>query len=350
MTDLSTTYMGLHLSNPIVVASSGLTTNLKGVKKCAEAGAGAIVLKSLFEEQLAAETRALGRYADYVDHGEAAEYLASYGMALGPRDYLRLVSDAKQEVKVPIIASINCVTDGRWGDYALQLEGAGADAIELNVALMPTDPHQEGAAVEEIYFRILHEVKSRVGVPVALKIGPHFTALARIAERLTRDRVEGADFSVGWCGGASGGGRVVWRGADALVLFNRFLRLDIDLETLELVAGNPYSTPEESHTTLRWISLLAGRIDGDLAAATGIHDGRDIARQILAGATTVQVCSTLYRHGLGQIGRMRGELEEWMDGHGFSALGDFRGRLSQARSERPHSYERLQYLKLFGGG
>jgi dihydroorotate dehydrogenase (fumarate) len=349
MTDLSTTYMGLHLSNPIVVASSGLTANLKGVKKCAEAGAGAIVLKSLFEEQIAAETRALGRYADYVDHGEAAEYLASYGMALGPRDYLRLVSEAREAVKIPIIASINCVTDGRWGDYALQLEKAGADAIELNVALMPTDPHLEGAAVEEIYFRILHEVKSRVGVPVALKLGPHFTALARVAERLTRDRVEGADFTVGWCGGASGGGEVVWRGADALVLFNRFLRLDIDPETLQLVAGNPYSTPEENHTTLRWISLLAGRIDGDLAAATGIHDGFDLAKQILAGATVVQVCSSLYRHGLGQIGRMRTELEGWMARHGFAALGDFRGRLSQGRSERPENYERLQYIKLFGG-
>ncbi len=349
MTDLSTSYMGLPLANPIMVASSGLTTTLKGVKKCAEAGAGAIVLKSLFEEQIAAETGALGRYADYVGHGEAAEYLASYGMALGPRDYLRLVSDAKKEAAVPIIASLNCITAGRWGEYALQLEKAGADAIELNVALMPTDPHQEGAAVEELYGRILHEVKSAVAVPVALKLGPHFTALARVTERLTRDRMEGPDFTVGWCGGASGGGKVVWRGADALVLFNRFLRLDIDPETLKLVAGNPYSTPEENHTTLRWISLLAGRIDGDLAAATGIHDGRDIAKQILAGATVVQVCSTLYRHGLGQIGHMRQELETWMEEHGFATLAQFRGRLSQAQSERPQSYERLQYIKLFGG-
>lgn len=349
MIDLSTTYMGLALRNPVVVSSSGLTATVKGVRKCAEAGAGAVVLKSLFEEQIAADTGALSRYANYARHGEAADYLEEYGMDLGPRDYLRLVEEAKQAVDVPVIPSLNCVSVKRWGDYARQLEGAGADAIELNVSYMPTHPREDGAAVEELYYRILHEVKSRVNIPVAMKLGPWFSSFASLADRLTRDMAEAPPFTVGWFGPNTTPGKVVWQGADALVLFNRFFRFDVDIDKIRLAPGNPYSTPAEIHTGLRWISLLSGHLDCDLAANTGVHDGRDAVKQLLAGAAVVQICSALYVNGFGQLGRMLEEIRTWMQEQGFAALGDFRGRLSQARSDHPENYERLQYVKLFGG-
>lgn len=349
MTDLSTTYMGLSLRNPIVVASCGLTGTADGVRKCAEAGAGAIVLKSLFEEQIAAETGALGRFDSEGATGEGAEYLQGYGMALGPREYLKLVRSAKQEVGVPVIASLNCISPRNWSDYAEQLQAAGADAIELNVALMPTQARLEGGEVEALYGSILYAVKAHVSVPVALKVGPFFSAFANLADRLTRDRAEAPPFTAGWCGPDTTPGRLVWQGADALVLFNRFYPFDIDVEKLQVASGTPYSSPEEMHTTLRWVSLLAGRIDCDLAAATGIHGGADVVKQILAGATVVQACSTLYRNGLGQIARMLDEIEGWMTKHGFADLPAFRGRLSQANSDRPESYERLQYMRFLGG-
>jgi dihydroorotate dehydrogenase (fumarate) len=349
MIDLSTTYMGLALRNPIVVASSSLTGTLEGVKKCADAGAGAIVLKSLFEEQIVAETGALAQYADYANHGEAADYLQGYGMELGPQQYLDLVRGAKQAVGVPIIPSLNCFSNERWASYAKKLELAGADAIELNIGFMPTQLRQDGRTVEERYYRILHEVKTEVSIPVALKIGPYFSSLANIADHLTRDRAEAPDFTVGWCGPSTASGKIVWSGADALVLFNRFYQFDIDIDHLGLVAGNPYSSSAEIHQALRWVSLLAGRIDADLAATTGIHDGRDMVKQLLAGAKVVQPCSTLFKNGVGQIGVMLQQLQDWMAEHGFSNLDAFRGRLSQERSARPESFERLQYIKLFVG-
>ncbi len=349
MADLSTRYMGIPLRNPVVVSSSSLTGSLGGVKKCAEAGAGAIVLKSLFEEQISAETGRMSAYADYVGHGEAAEYLQGYGMELGPNDYLKLVAEAKKAVDVPIIPSLNCISHDRWGSYAKKLESAGADAIELNVGLMPTSAKQEGPAIEQDYYRILHSVKEQVGIPVAMKIGPYFSSFAHFADRLGHDRAEGPPFTVGWMGSSTERGKIVWQGVDALVLFNRFYQFDIDIDKMELVAGNPYSTSFELHTGLRWVSLLYGKIGCDLAATTGIHDGVDAVKQLLAGATVVQVCSTLYKNGMGQIGHILGQIEGWMQAHSFTSLAQFRGKLSQARSDRPRYHERLQYIKLFGG-
>ncbi|BCR05038.1 diguanylate cyclase [Desulfuromonas versatilis] len=349
MADLSTNYMGLALRNPIIAASSSLTGSLEGVKKCAAAGAGAIVLKSLFEEQIAAEIGALSEYAEYAGHGEASEYLQGYGMELGPRDYLQLVRDAKKAVDVPIIPSLNCFSNERWSDYAHQLESAGADAIELNIGVLPNQEKQTGAAVEELHLRIFHEVKSRVKIPVAVKLGPYFSSFANLAQKLSADRIKGPDFTVGWCGPGEIKKEVIWQGADALVLFNRFYQLDIDIDKMKLVPGNPHSTPAEIHTALRWMLLLSGKVDCDLAATTGIHDGRGAIKQILAGATVVQVCSTLYKNGFGQIGKMLEEIGAWMDAHKFATLGAFRGRLSQAHSDKPESYERLQYIKVFVG-
>ncbi len=349
MIDLSTTYMGLALPNPLVVASSSLTGNLAGVKLAAESGAGAIVLKSLFEEQITAETIALGKHAEHAGHTEAAEYLQGYGMTLGPQAYLRLIKEAVKAVDVPIIASINCFSRSNWSDYATKIAAAGAAAIELNIGLLPTRSAQQGRAIEERCYQILREVKQQVDIPVALKLGPYFSSFAEVADHLGRDRVEAPPFTVGWCGPGENSGKIVWHKADALVLFNRFYQLDIDIDNLELVAGNPLSSPSEINTALRWIALLHKRIDSDLAATTGIHDARDAIKQLLAGATVVQLCSTLMINGFSQIGLMLKEIEDWMQTHDFTSIAEFRGRLSQAQSEHPENYERLQYIKLFVG-
>lgn len=344
MVDLTTLYMGLELKNPLIVSSCGLTKTVQGVKKAAEAGAGAIVLKSLFEEQIAAEVTELTGYAVDSGHTEAFEYLQGYGQALGPREYLELVSDAKRAVEVPIIASVNCVSDRRWGEYARQLAAAGADGLEINVGFLPNRASLTGTEVDERYEHILEAVREQVDLPIALKVGPYISSFAHLAARLGNDHV------------LRTGNRAPveelpaqHRRADALVLFNRFYRFDIDVDKLQLTGGNPYSSPAELHLPLRWIAYLAGRVDCDLAATTGVHDGYDLVKQLLAGATAVQVCSTLYRNGIGQIGLILNQLEEWMQARGYSRLDDFRGRLSQSRSQHPEDFERLQYIKALVG-
>ena len=279
MIDLSARYMGLDLKNPLVVASCGLTTGLQGVENCANAGAGAIVLKSLFEEQINADVSALTEASEDFMHTEALEYLEGYGHACGPHEYLSLVRDAKQAVDIPIIASVNCVTAERWVDYAAQLAKAGADALEVNVGFLPCTAGLTSPVVEDRYESILKSVKARIDIPVALKVGPYFSSFSHLAHRLGKGP----------------------QAADALVLFNRFYRLDVDVNSLKVVAGNPYSTQEEIHTSLRWILLLAGKIDSDLAATTGIHDGLDVAKQLLAGAAVTQICSTIYSNGFLQV-------------------------------------------------
>ncbi len=323
MLDLSTRYLGLTLKNPVVVASCGLTTGLQGVKNCAAAGAGAIVLKSLFEEQINADVSALTEAAGDFPHTEAIEYLEGYGHACGPQEYLELVRSAKQSVDIPIIASVNCITAERWADYAGQLETAGADALEINIGFLANTPALTSAEVETRYERILQTVKAQVKIPVALKVGPYFSSFGNLAKRLGKGP----------------------QAAGALVFFNRFYQLDVDVNRLQVVAGNPYSTQDEIHTSLRWILLLAGKLDCDLAATTGIHDGLDVAKQLLAGATVTQVCSTIYRNGFVQISNILTQLESWMKSHEFNNLDDFRGRLSQTDSKDPESYERLQYIK-----
>jgi dihydroorotate dehydrogenase (fumarate) len=349
MIDLTTRYMGLELKNPLVVSSCGLSKTVQGIKDCAAAGAGAIVLKSLFEEQLAAELAELTQQADSTGHTESFDYLQGYGRFIGPRDYLQLVREAKRAVAVPIIASVNCVSDERWGEYARQLAAAGADALEINIGFLPNAAGVTSQAVDERYERILYAVRSQVELPVALKVGPYISSFAHLADRLGNDRVAGPPFTVGWCGPGESSRQTTWRGADALVLFNRFYRFDIDVDNLRLAGGNPYSSSEELHVSLHWISLLAGRVSCDLAATTGVHDGRDTVKQLLAGATVVQLCSTLYRNGLGQIGLILEQLQAWMEAHGFEHLADFRGRLSQARSEQPEDHERLHYIKALVG-
>jgi dihydroorotate dehydrogenase (fumarate) len=349
MVDLSTRYMGLSLKNPIVISSCGLTKNIDGVKQAADAGAGAIVLKSLFEEQIASEMDELTGHAGSSMHTEALEYLQGYGRVIGPKDYLKLVQEAKKMVDIPIIPSINCVTAERWIEYARQLESSGADGLELNIGYLPNDPKITGDEVDQRYVEILSAVRQCIEIPVALKIGPYFSSLANLAARLGNSRAEGPPFTVGWCGPGQTEQKISWRGADALVLFNRFYRFDINIDTLELAGGNPYSSSEELHLPLRWISLLSGRVDCDLAATTGVHNGKDAIKQILAGATVVQVCSTFYQNGLSQINVILRQIEEWMNNQQFQTIDEFRGQLGQIRSDKPMAYERTQYIRALVG-
>jgi dihydroorotate dehydrogenase (fumarate) len=325
MADLSTNYMGLHLRNPLIVASSSLTKTIEGVERCANAGAGAVVLKSLFEEQIEADTQELEQNVWLAGHTEAYDYVRNMGIELGSRDYLTLIEAAKKRVTIPIIASLNCITPQWWTRYAQRIEIAGADALELNIAVLPSDPLRSDQEIEHLYFRILDEVKKSIRIPIAVKIGPYFTSMARMANELCN------------------------RGAGALVLFNRFYQLDINIDKLSLVPGYRLSSPEEMSMSLRWISLLTGRVTCDLTAATGVHDGVGVIKQLLAGASTVQICSTLFINGIEYIAKILGQVDMWMEKHKFANLDHIRGKLSQAASDRPEFYERLQYIKALVG-
>lgn len=321
MIDLSTKYMGIKLKNPIIVASCGLTDSVEGVRRCEDAGAGAVVLKSLFEEQIQIETKKLEQNIGPSWHAEAFDYVKQMGMRLGPHDYLKMTEATKKAVTIPVIASLNCISPVWWSDYAKQIEAAGADAIELNISFMPSNPQHDGKDIEQQYLQIIDKVKNRIKIPIAVKIGPYFTSMAQMVEELNI------------------------HGASALVLFNRFYQFDINIETLELSPGHRLSTPEEMNPSLRWITLLSGRIKCDLAAATGIHDASGVIKQILAGATVVQICSTLYKNGLEQIDKILKEMEYWMGKKHFDSIHHFKGKLNQMQSDQPELYERLQYIK-----
>jgi dihydroorotate dehydrogenase (fumarate) len=325
MADLSTDYMGLSLRNPLIVASSSLNKSVDGVMKCADAGAGAVVLKSLFEEQIAVRAKDLEENLWLYGHTEAFEYVSKMAMPLGPRDYLKLIGEAKASVSIPVIASLNCISPRWWTDFAKQIEAAGADAIELNISVMPSDPGRTGEEIEKIYLDIVESLEGSIRIPLAVKIGPYFTSIARMAREFSD------------------------RGVSALVLFNRFYQIDIDVEKLEIAPGLRFSSPDEISLPLRWIALLAGNVNCDLAASTGVHDAAGMVKQLLAGATAVQVCSALYERGVDYIGTIITEMETWMKEHGFQSVQDFRGKLSREVTDRPELYERLQYIKIFVG-
>jgi dihydroorotate dehydrogenase (fumarate) len=325
MADLTTSYLGLTLENPVVVSSSGITRNLEGVLRCAEAGAGAIVLKSLFEEQIESEAEAEEESTEVSMHPEAQDYIRQMGKHLGPDAYLSLVEEAKKKTDVPIIASLNSRTTKWWGNYAKQLEQAGADALELNMSIMPRRFDETADQVERRYTSIVDKVRRQTSVPLAAKIGPYFTSLPHFATELRK------------------------AGVQALVLFNRFYQLDINVQTMKLAPGYMFSTPYEVYGPLRWISVLHPEVGCDLSASTGVHTGAEAIKLLLAGAKTVQVCSTLYKNGIDRVATIRSDVERWMTEKGYGTVDEFRGILSQSQSEQPEAYERLQYIKALTG-
>ena len=326
VTDLRTTYMGLDLANPIIVGSCGLTGDLSGVQKCADAGAGAVVLKSIFEEQIAHEVdAAMAASAGSIWHSEAIAYVQAYTEKDSVGAYLRLISDAKKATDVPVIASIHCVSSNVWPDFAARAVNAGADALELNAFVLPSDPEVDGASIERGYFDLVEAVKDKVSVPVALKLGCYFSGLAN---------------TLGKLGGS---------GIGAVTLFNRFFASDIDTDKLELSPARAVSDPHEYLLPLRWISILHGRIGCDICATTGVHDAQTIVKLLLAGADTVQVVSALYKNGVNYLAKLLEDLKDWMEAHDFATIDDFRGKLSHKDAANPAAYERVQFMKFATG-
>ena len=320
---LKTTYLGLELKSPIIVSSSTLTGNVESIKKCADAGAGAVILKSIFEEQISSEIKREEGYSEediYDAYPEAQEYLNTFMRGSEIEIYEKLIRESKKVVDIPIIASINCSDKGEWIRIAKELQDAGADALELNIAIAAFDRDLDPRKIEEEYISILKEVEKNINIPVSVKLGDHFTNISRLAFNLTK------------------------AGAKGLVLFNRFYNPDINIEKMKVVTGNSISAPEENHNTLRWISLLSSQeIPCELSASRGVYTGEDVIKQILAGAQTVQVCSTLYRNGIEYVKQMNADIEAWMDRHNFNNVKDFRGIAN--KKEDIKVVERLQYLR-----
>jgi dihydroorotate dehydrogenase (fumarate) len=328
MPNLKTSYMGLELRNPIIVASSGLTESIDGIKRCEEAGVGAVVLKSIFEEQfLIKENRAEEEFNIYP---EALDYLRQGGLLeYASHDLADMIEQAKREVSLPIIASINCQTPKLWPRYARHLQESGADGLELNIYTLPIDLDSPGRDYEEYHLKILEEVKKEVSIPVAVKLTSQITSLPHLGKKLAE------------------------AGCGALVLFNWFLMPDINVEKLRTKSlkgkGN-------FHESLRWVALLSGRVGCDVAASGGIQKSEDIVKQVLAGASAVQICSLFYQKGMQEAQNLLSGLEAWMEDHQVTDIDDIRGELSFKKQElnfkdlgEASAYFRSQYLKAYGG-
>ena len=321
MADLSTSYMGISLKNPLIVASSNLTSTVDKIKKCEDSGAGAVVLKSLFEEQIQVDMQKMMSGSSDMGGPDGWDFLVNTSRNYYLDDYLELVEQAKAKTGIPVIASVNCVSGGEWISYAKKFESMGADGLELNSFIIPSNVKKDAEYYTEKYLEIAANIKSMVKIPVSMKLSPHFTDLARMIRRLAET------------------------GLDGIVLFNRFYRPDIDIEKLEMRHAPILSAPEEIYLSLQWIALLSGEIETDFCASTGVFDAAGMIKQLLAGARGVQICSSLIKQGLGIIPGMLDELSSWMDRHGFSTLSDFNGRLCQEASNNPEVYERNQYIK-----
>jgi dihydroorotate dehydrogenase (fumarate) len=316
--------MNLNLKNPILVASSGLTNSVEKISACEEAGAGAVVIKSMFEEVLAKEDWGLTESAPY--HPEALDYLnAEIQLQYGPNDYCELISKSKSRVKIPVIASINCVSAKWWAEFALKVEDAGADALELNIFSIPTDPDEESATREKIYYDVLESVKAKIDIPVAMKIGRNFTSLPNLLSQLDK------------------------RGLDAVVMFNRFTEPDIDIHNLKMRTTFSFSSQDEIHTLLRWIALVSPNISSDISATTGIHTAESIIKLVLAGASTVQLASVLYKNGLKMIKKLLDEINQWMLTYNLENIEDFKGRVGFSPEYNPEVYLRAQFMEKIRG-
>jgi dihydroorotate dehydrogenase (fumarate) len=322
--DLTTTYLGLKLRTPLVCAASPLSQQLDNIKRMADAGAAAVVLYSLFEEQLRQDRLELQGNLERgtFSFPEALTYFPEPGeLKLGPEEYLAHIQRAKQAVNIPVIASLNACSAGGWTRCARGIQDAGADALELNIYYIPTDAKQTSADIEAMYVHIVREVKSKLTIPVAVKLSPFFTNFANVAARLDQ------------------------AGADGLVLFNRFYQPDIDIETLDVRPNILWSTPMAMRLPLRWIAILYGRLAASLAATSGIHSGADVLKLLLVGADVAMLCSTLLRDGIQKISVVERELVAWMEEHEYESVRQLKGSLSQRNCADPAAYERAHYMR-----
>jgi len=324
MPSLKSRYMKLNLKNPIIVASSGLTNSVEKIAACEDAGAGAVVIKSMFEEVLAKDDWGVTEAAPY--HPQAHDYLnAEIQLQYGPNDYCELISKAKSKVDIPVIASINCVSAKWWSEFALKVENAGADALELNIFSIPTDPKEESATREKVYYDVLESVKTKIKIPIAMKIGRNFTSLPNLLSQLDK------------------------RGLDGVVLFNRFTEPDIDIHNLKMKTTFSFSSQEEIQPLLRWIALVSPNISTDISASTGIHTAEGIIKLLLAGASTVQLASVLYKNGMEVINKMIDEITQWMQTYHLETIDDFKGRVGFSPEYDPEVYIRAQFMEKIRG-
>lgn len=323
--DLSTTYLGIPVKSPLIVGSCGLNSNLDNVKKMADAGAGAIVLKSIFEEEILLdfEKNVMPKvgpmendleFFDYYDYQIKNEVLEKH---------ISLIQELKKKISIPVIASINCTNGADWIDYAKKLENSGVNGLELNLFKLPFDKDKTSLQIEQDLLSIVNKVQQKVNLPVAVKIAPHFTNLGEFVVRIGQSGVKG------------------------VVLFNRFFSIDFNIENESVVSSGVFSSPGDFEMPLRWISILSGKVDCDIIASTGIHSSETAIKMLLAGAQVVQLVSTVYKNGAGYIQTMNQEIEEWMSRKGYSSLNDFRGNMSQTVADKPDIYERVQFMRYF---
>jgi dihydroorotate dehydrogenase (fumarate) len=323
--DLTTTYMGMKLKNPIVPSASPLSESLDNIRRMEDAGAAAVVMYSLFEEQITLESHQLDHYLNYgvESFAEALSYFPEMETyKVGPDEYLNLIRLAKEAVDIPIIGSLNGVSTGGWIEYARKIEEAGADALELNVYYLPTDLNMTGAEVEQMYLDVLRDVKKVVSVPVAMKLSPYFSATANMAHRLAE------------------------AGADALVLFNRFYQPDFDLENLEVVPRLVLSNAYELTLPLRWVAILYGRVPVDLAITSGVHSVEEVLKGMMAGAKVTMMASELLKNGLHRISQILEGMAQWMEEYEYVSVAQMQGSMSQKNVAEPAAFERANYMKM----
>jgi len=324
MVDLSTTYLGLPLKNPLVASASPLSKKVERVKQLEDAGIGAVVMYSLFEEQIIHESRALDYYLNLgtYTNPEAMTYFPEMDhYNIGPESYLELVTQLKKAVSIPIIGSLNGISTGGWVDYAHKIQEAGADALELNIYNVPTDLDRTAAEIEKSTVDLVREVRSKVHIPLAVKLSPFFTSLPNLSKRL------------------------VDAGANGLVLFNRFIQPDLDIETLDVITTLKLSTSDELRLPLRWVAVLYGKLNADLALTTGVHTGVDAIKAIMAGASAVMVASELISKGPGHAAAILTEIQTWMQSYEYESVQQMKGSMSQKAVAEPSAFERANYMK-----
>jgi len=321
MEKLSVKYLGFDLRSPLIVSSSRLTSTIEHLKAAEENGAGAVVLKSLFEEQINHYISAMPAAYGYP---EADDYLANYMRSNTVDEYLDLIRKAKESLSIPVIPSINCYSSGGWTGFARNIAEAGADALEINVFFLPVDRKKSAAESEKIYLDLIEKLKKTIRIPLSVKIGFRFSNILNLIDQF------------------------YLRGVAGVVMFNRFYEPDIDLNKINIIAAPVFSSDIEQRYVLRWIGMASGQdIKIDISASTGVHSGNDALKYLLAGADSVQVCSVLYKNGLGYLKTMNRQIEEWMDSKGFRSVSDFRGKLNYRNYEKPVAYERTQFIKYF---
>jgi len=321
MEKLTTNYLGLKLKSPVIISSSRLTSNIENLIEAEESGAGAVVLKSLFEEQIMYHINVLSTSSGYP---EADDYISNYMKLHSVDEYIGLIKSAKKKLSIPVIPSINCYSSSGWLDFARNISDSGADALEINVFFMPLDRKVSSSDSEKIYFELIEKLKSRVSIPLVMKIGPRFSNILYMVDQF------------------------YMRGVEGVVMFNRFYEPDIDIKKMEIVPASVLSKTDERRNVLRWIAMTSAQdIKIDISASTGVHSGDDVIRYLLAGADTVQACSVLYQKGISFIKNLNQDISDWMTKNDFSKIDDFRGKLNWLNYESPTIFERTQFMKYF---